>query len=86
MINLEIARDAYPELDFVRTLNWFDQRRQELTGHFRGMHSVQEQLETLAQSISIDHEVTGSEAAYRNADGSFLNRVIETGQWPSDLV
>tara|TARA_R110002072_G_scaffold303140_1_gene495625 strand:- start:123977 stop:124813 length:837 start_codon:yes stop_codon:yes gene_type:complete len=80
MINLEIARDAYPELDFVRTLNWFDQRRQELTGHFRGMHSVQEQLETLAQSISIDHEVTGSEAAYRNADGSFLNRVIETGQ------
>ena len=80
MINLEIARDAYPELDFAKTLDWFDQRRQELTGHFRGMHSEQEQLETLARSISMDHEVTGSEAAYRTADGSFLNRVIETGQ------
>lgn len=80
MINLEIARDAYPELDFAKTLDWFDQRRQELAGHFRGMHSEQEQLETLARSISMDHEVTGSEAAYRTADGSFLNRVIETGQ------
>ncbi|MBL6706034.1 MAG: tetratricopeptide repeat protein [Planctomycetaceae bacterium] len=80
MINLEIARDAYPELDFAKTLDWFDQRRQELAGHFRGMHSEQEQLETLARSISMDHEVTGSETAYRTADGSFLNRVIETGQ------
>ena len=80
MINLEIARDAYPELDFAKTLDWFDQRRQELTGHFRVMHSEQEQLETLARSISMDHEVTGSEAAYRTADGSFLNRVIETGK------
>ena len=80
MINLEIARDAYPELDFAKTLDWFDQRRQELTCHFRGMHSEQEQLETLARSISMDHEVTGSEAAYRTADGSGLNRVIETGQ------
>ncbi len=80
MINLEIARDAYPELDFAKTLDWFDQRRQELAGHFRVMHSEQEQLETLARSISMDHEVTGSETAYRTADGSFLNRVIETGQ------
>jgi regulator of sirC expression with transglutaminase-like and TPR domain len=80
MINLEIARDAYPELDFARTLDWFEQRRQELVGHFRGMHSEQEQLEVLARSISMDHEVSGSEAAYRTADGSFLNRVIETGQ------
>jgi regulator of sirC expression with transglutaminase-like and TPR domain len=80
MINLEIARDAYPELDFASTLDWFDHRRQELVAHFRGMHSEQEQLEVLAQSISLDHEVTGSEAAYRTADGSFLNRVIETGQ------
>ena len=80
MINLEIARDAYPELDFAGTLDWFDQRQQELAGHFRGMHSEQEQLEVLAQSISMDYEVTGSEMAYRTADGSFLNRVIETGQ------
>lgn len=80
MINLEIARDAYPELDFARTLDWFDQRRQELAGHFRGMHTEQEQLETLARSISIDHEVSGSEAAFRTADGSFLHRIIETGQ------
>ncbi len=79
MINLEIARDAYPEIDFARTLDWFDQRQQELAGHFRGMHSEQEQLEVIARSISMDHEVTGSETAYRTADGSFLNRVIETG-------
>ncbi|MFT4557623.1 MAG: SirB1 family protein [Planctomycetales bacterium] len=80
MINLEIARDAYPELDFARTLDWFDQRRQELVGHFRGMHNEHDQLEVLARSISMDHEVSGSEAAYRTADGSFLSRVIETGQ------
>ncbi|NQV26624.1 MAG: tetratricopeptide repeat protein [Rhodopirellula sp.] len=80
MINLEIARDAYPDLDFADTLDWFDLRRQELAGHFRGMHSEQEQLEVLARLISMDHEVSGSEAAYSTADGSFLNRVIETGQ------
>ena len=28
----------------------------------------------------MDHGVSGSEAAYRLADGSFLHRVIETGQ------
>lgn len=80
MINLEIARDAYPELDFATTLNWFEQRREELAGHFRGMHDEREQLEVLARSISLDHGVAGSEAAYRTADGSFLNRVVETGQ------
>lgn len=80
MVNLEIARDAYPELDFASTLNWFEQRRIELAGHFRGMHSEQEQLEVLAQSISMDLEISGSEEAYRTADGSFLHRVIATGQ------
>ncbi len=80
MINLEIARDAYPELDFARTLDWFEDRRQELVGHFRGMHSEREQLEVLARSISMDLGISGAEEAYRTADGSFLNRVIETGQ------
>ena len=79
MINLEIARDAYPEINFASTLDWFEARRQELAGHFRGMHSEQEQLEVLARLISMDHGVNGSEAAYRSADGSFLHRVIETG-------
>lgn len=80
MINLEIARDAYPEINFASTLDWFEARRQELAGHFRGMHSEQEQLEVLARLISMDHGVNGSEAAYRSADGSFLHRVIETRQ------
>ena len=80
MVNLEIARDAYPELDFARTLEWFEQRRQELVAHFRGSHSEYEQLEVLARSIALDHAVSGSEDAYRTADGSFLNRVIETGE------
>lgn len=80
MINLEIARDAYPELNFAETLDWFDQRKEELAGHFRGVHSEQEQLEVLARSISMDSGISGSEEAYRTADGSFLNRVIETGR------
>lgn len=80
MINLEIARDAYPDLDFAETLNWFDHREEELRAHFRGTHSEQDQLEILARSIAMDHEIAGSESAYRNADGSFLNRVIKTGQ------
>ncbi|MDA1164472.1 MAG: transglutaminase-like domain-containing protein [Planctomycetota bacterium] len=80
LVNLEIARDAFPELDFAETLDWFDHRRQELSAHFRGMHSEQEQLEVLGRSIAIDHEISGSESAYRTADGSFLNRVIETGE------
>lgn len=80
MINLEIARDAYPDLDFTETLNWFDQRQQELRANFRGTRNEREQLEILTRSIAMDHEISGSESAYRNADGSFLNRVIETGQ------
>lgn len=80
MVNLEVARDRYPDLDFAGTLGWFAQRQEELAGHFRGMHDEREQLDVLARSIAVDHGVSGSEAAYRTADGSFLHRVIETGQ------
>jgi len=80
MINLEIARDAYPELDFGATMAWFAQCRDELRAHFRGLIDEREQLEIMAKAIAVDRGISGSPAAYQTADGSFLHRVIQTGE------
>ena len=79
MINLEIARDAYPDLDFSATLDWFDCRSKELEAHFRGVFNEDEQLEILAKAIATDHGISGAESAYQTEDGSFIHRVIESG-------
>lgn len=80
MVNLEIARDSYPGLDFQPTLDWIAHCRDELAALFRGLLDEREQLEIISRSLALDHEISGASAAWKTADGSFLHRVIETGE------
>ncbi len=74
---LELARDSYPELDFQPTLNWIAARANELRPLVLQSSSEREALSLVAQSLSIEYQITGSHSAYAEADGSFLHRVIE---------
>lgn len=77
---LELARDANSQLDFDPVRHWISARAAELQGLIAGASSEREMLELLAQTVAVEHEITGSSAAYESAAGSFLPDVIETRQ------
>lgn len=77
---LEVARDAYPDLDFQPTLDWIAARGEELRPKILRASSDFEALDLVTHSLSIDHQITGSHAAYAEADSSFLHRIIDTGR------
>lgn len=75
---LEIARDAYPSLDFQQTFDWIEARGKELSGVVARCRNDQAALKELADCISQSHGIRGDKEAYEQADGSYLHRVIET--------
>ena len=77
---LELARDAYPELDFHPTLSWISRRAAEIAPRILQAPSEEHALELLADCLSIQHGLIGTREAYSHADSSYLNRVIETGR------
>ncbi len=78
--SLEIARDAYPDLDFDETFDWIDDRAEELAGPVARAKTDIDVLEELRNCLITNHQIHGSPEAFCQADGSFLNRVIETKQ------
>jgi regulator of sirC expression with transglutaminase-like and TPR domain len=74
---LELARDSYPDLDFQPTLDWIAARADQLRPLVLRSSSEREALSLVAQSLSIEYQITGSHAAYAEADGSFLHRIID---------
>jgi regulator of sirC expression with transglutaminase-like and TPR domain len=74
---LEIARDAYPELDFEQTLDWIAARGRDLSGVVARAKTEMDALKSLAECIAEQHGIYGSKEAYSRADSSFLNWVIE---------
>ena len=74
---LELARDFYPGLDFGTVKSWITDRAAELTGPMALARNDHELLATLATCLAGTHGITGSAEIYEQADGSFLNRVIE---------
>ena len=80
VVSLEIARDAYPHLDFDKTLDWIDDRAEELSGPIARAKTDVEVLEKLRDCIAMTHQISGASDSYQQADGSFLHRVIETKQ------
>lgn len=74
---LELARDAYPQLDFEPVLAWIEARGAELRGPLARAASDEALLSEIAACIAEKHGITGSAEIYEQADGSFLNRVIE---------
>jgi regulator of sirC expression with transglutaminase-like and TPR domain len=79
VVALEIARDRFPGLDFAPTLDWIRERGMELHERLTGGEGGRRELVELAGLLAGERGITGSSDAYRSADGSCLNRVVETG-------
>lgn len=75
---LELARDAYANLDFGPTLRWIGARADELAGPVARSRTEIDVLGRLADCIAGTHEIFGEPDAYHRADSSFLHRVIES--------
>ncbi len=75
---LELARDAYPGLDFDETHRWIQDRAEELSSPIARTKSDREALHLLSECIAEKHGIFGDQAAYQSADSSFLPQVIET--------
>ncbi len=76
---LEIARDAYPEVQFEETLRWLDLRANYLRETFAASIYEREALEALCDELGRRQELVGTDEAFDDADASYLNRIIVTG-------
>lgn len=78
-VALEIARDAYPDLDIEPTLTWIEERGRELLPRMARAGGDEELLALLGDLIGGEYRISGSRGAYDSPDGSFPHRAIETG-------
>jgi regulator of sirC expression with transglutaminase-like and TPR domain len=74
---LELARDAYPHLNFGPVFRWIDERADEVQGPLALARSEEDALRELGRCIAGKHGITGRADCFDSADSSFLNRVIE---------
>lgn len=75
---LELARDAYPGLDFRPTLAWIEARAEQLAGPVARARTELDALQEFGRVIAEEHGICGDRESYDRADSSYLNRVIET--------
>jgi len=74
---LELARDAYPDLDFAETLNWIDATGKQIFGQVAAAKSERDALRIVAECISVEHAISGDTETYNDPDNSYLHRVIQ---------
>lgn len=77
-IALELARDAYTNLDFHQTFAWFESRAEEIRGSVARAKSERASLEEMCHFISEGVGIFGDDDSFERADSSYLHRVIET--------
>ncbi len=75
---LEIARDADPELSFHPTLDWIQQRADQLTLRIASCVDERAMLEQLVRCLSGEFGLRGDDECFSRAESSFLPQVIET--------
>ena len=73
---LELARDAYPDLEFEQVIQWITRIAAEIRPLLARADSEKEALEVIAQTVAVEHGIVGSSVAFEEAQGSFLNDVI----------
>jgi regulator of sirC expression with transglutaminase-like and TPR domain len=78
-VALELARDAYPELNFRHTLEWLGKRGDELSDALHVASSDREVLQAVGRCLAGTHGLHGDREAFSRAESSYLHRVIETG-------
>ncbi|MDP1798591.1 MAG: transglutaminase-like domain-containing protein [Planctomycetaceae bacterium] len=79
VVALEIARDAYPQLDFAHSLCWIAKRGSELIAPASRCHSDRALLKEIGRSLAGTHGLHGDKEAFHRPEASYLHRVIETG-------
>lgn len=79
LVALELARDAYPELDFQHTLEWLSRRGRELTDVAIKAPNDRDMLRSIGRCLSGTHGLHGDRDAFQRPESSYLHRVIETG-------
>jgi regulator of sirC expression with transglutaminase-like and TPR domain len=79
LVALELARDAYPELDFQHTLAWLSRRGRELTDVALKAPNDRDLLRSIGRCLSGTHGLHGDREAFLRPESSYLHRVIETG-------
>lgn len=75
---LEIARDADPDLSFQPTLDWIQQRANQLTLQMAGSATDRDMLEQIVQCLSGEFGLRGDEECFGRPESSFLPQVIES--------
>jgi regulator of sirC expression with transglutaminase-like and TPR domain len=75
---LEIARDAYPRLDFAVVHDWIHDRASEISSAILQATDEENALGLLTQCLAHEQKLMGCREAYKHADSSYLNRVLET--------
>jgi len=76
MLNLELARDCDPEMEFHATLSWIEQRARELTHPVVSARCEREMLEQFSNCLAGTHKIYGDVASYESHESSYLNRLI----------
>lgn len=79
VVALEIARDAYPELDFAHSLHWIAKRGSELIAPASRCETDRALLKEIGRSLAGTHGLHGDKEAFHRPEASYLHRVIETG-------
>jgi regulator of sirC expression with transglutaminase-like and TPR domain len=75
---LELARDAYPDIDMRETLDWIVQRADELSGPVALARNERDALGELGRCLAGRHGIRGDAECGDNAESSYLPRVIAT--------
>ncbi len=74
---LELARDAYPQLEFRETLLWIDELSDGLSAAIASAGTDRAALMLLSNGIARDCGITGDSESYGDPDNSYLHRVIQ---------
>ncbi len=77
---LELARDDQPDLKFESVYAWILQRAAELSGRVALANDDRSLLQCFVDCLKKQHGLCGKTICYHQAEGSYLNRVIENKQ------
>ena len=75
---LELARDADPELSFQPTLDWIQQRADQLTLKIASCADERAMLEQVVKCLSGEFGLKGDDDCFSRAESSYLPHVIAT--------
>src|SRR3984957_1107797 len=73
ILALELARDAYPGLDFRPVLDWLDCCASQLSSSIVRSQGEPESLQLLSECLAERHKIFGDDECFERADSSYLH-------------